>query len=235
MKKIIHLMVIDFKLIFRDYSLRTFLLMPFLIVLIINVGLPALVEKFPVVEDYTSYILMASTLQAPTMFGFIYCMVFIEEKDQDIARVYGVLPVSKKGFVLVRMIPSVIVSTAFAAIILIFQPFYTLSIYSILTISLLSALFAPMMALLVTVFSTNKMEGLTWFKIMNALLNIPILVFFVPLWKHTFGFIPSHWIFQSLDQIFNGSSGSLLAVIGFIYCIVIIVLLDIRFSKVHFA
>ena len=235
MRKIINLMAIDFKLIFRDNSLRTFLFMPFLIVLIINVGLPALVEKFPVVEDYTSYILMVATLQAPTMFGFIYCMVFIEEKDLDIARVYGILPVSKKGFVLVRMIPSVLVSMAFASIILIFQPFYYLSIYSILTISLLSALFAPMMALLVTVFSKNKMEGLTWFKIMNALLNIPILVFFVPLWKHTFGFIPSHWIFQSLDQIFAGSSGSLLAVIGFIYCLVIIVLLDIRFSKVHFA
>ena len=231
----IQLMISDFKLIFREPSLRIFLLMPFLIVLIIHVGLPALVEEFPVVGDYTSYILMAASIQTSTMFGFIYCMVFIDEKDQEINKVYGILPVSKKGFVLIRMIPSLILSILFTFIVLYFQKFYILSFTEVLSISVQAGLVSPILSLVVAILSKNKMEGLTWYKVINTILNVPLIAFFIPAWDHIFGLIPSHWVFQNLHYQIAGESGLWVVGFGFIYLFFVILLLDIRFSKVHFA
>ena len=47
---------------------------------------------------------MATTMQGSLIFGFIYSMVLIDEKDTNVAKVYGILPVSKFWFVIFRLI-----------------------------------------------------------------------------------------------------------------------------------
>jgi len=114
----------DFKVVYREPSLRLFFIIPFLLILVVKVFLPALCENYPVVSDYIPYILMGASIQTSTMFGFIYSMVFIDEKDTQVARVYGILPVSKPLHLIVRLSIPFGVATLFTWMILQFQPFY---------------------------------------------------------------------------------------------------------------
>ena len=60
MSQLIKTSISDFKLIFRDPSLRIFLVIPFLALALVNLVLPDLVTEFQGVDEYVPYVLMAS-------------------------------------------------------------------------------------------------------------------------------------------------------------------------------
>jgi len=236
MNQLIKTSISDFKLVFRDPSLRIFLVIPFLAIALVYLVLPDLVAEFEGVEEYVPYILMAATLQMSTMFGFIYCMVLIEEKDTEVAKVYGILPVSKTGFISFRLLIPFLLSTIFTLIILESQPFYHFPFYSSFLIAVLAGLIAPMFALVVTVLSKNKMAGMTWYKLFNLLIVIPLVAFFAPPgYSGLFGVIPTHWIFQGMNDLILDDPFFLNVSIGFMLTIVLLTFLVKRFSKNHFA
>lgn len=236
MKQLIKVSVSDFKLIFRDASLRVFLLLPGLIYLVVNLFLPWLVSRFEGVGEYVSYVLVVATLETTQMFGVIYSMVLIEEKETEVAKVYGVLPVSKIGFVLSRLIIPCLITAILTWVLLIIQPFYTLSLYVSLLFSILAGLTVPVYTLGVAVLSKNKMEGLVWIKVFNILVIIPIIAFFVPdSFAYLFGIFPTHWFFQGLNQLIAGGIFIWHILIGFAYFILLLFLMTRRFAKKHFA
>ncbi len=227
--------VSDFRLVFRDSSLRIFLLMPLIIIAVVNGFLPYLVSRYEVVLEYVPYVLMAATLQTATMFGFIYCIVLIDEKDTGVNKMYGVLPVSKSGMIIYRLLFPYIFSTLFSFLVLAVQPFYQFSIGFNLLVSLLVAFLGPIFILLITNYSANKMQGMTWYKGINSVINLPLLVFFIPVGFAPFFFwIPSHWIYQSIDHYLRGEGYYLELGIGFALSLIILGLLVRQFSKRHF-
>lgn len=234
MGQLIFLSVTDFKLIFRDPSLRIFLMLPLLIFAIVLLGLPTLVQSFEGVERFVPIVLMGATMQTSTMFGFIYCMVLIHEKDIGVAKVYGVLPVSKMMYVASRLMIPFLVAVLFTFVLLVIQPFFILNGFQMLTLSMLCGLLGPMLALGVTILSKNKMEGMTWFKLINLLVTIPLVAFFVEKVTNLFSIIPSHWAFQALDRMVNGENPYLYLSIGFVYSILILIILIRLFARRHF-
>ncbi len=236
MNQLIKTSISDFKLVFRDPSLRLFLIMPFLALAVVNLLLPYLIENYEGVTEYVPYVLMAAALQMSTMFGFIYCMVLIEEKDTEVAKVYGVLPISKTGFITFRLMIPIIFSVIFTLTIMKAQPFYEFPLIPSLLVSVLAGLIAPLFALVVTVLSKNKMAGMTWYKLFNLLIVIPLVAFFIPSdYTNLFGLIPTHWIFQSMNDLILGKQFVLNISIGFILTMGLLSFLVKRFSKNHFS
>lgn len=230
--RFVGILVSDFKLVFRDASLRLFLFIPLLILLVINPLLPALIERFPIISAYVPYVLMGALVQASIMFGFIYAMVFIEEKETAVASVYGVLPVSKKGFVLMRLLLGVVISISMAWLVLVVQPFYKFSVIQGLGISFLAGLIAPMLALLVALLSKNKMEGMTWFKGINIFVSLPLLAYFVPdSYAWLFGILPAYWPYEVLMQVILVSDFSHEFLIGFGYAAFLLMILIHLFTR----
>jgi len=234
MQRLILLSISDFKLIFRDPSLRVFLVMPLLIFAVILIGVPMLVEAFAGAEEYIPLILMGATMQTSMMFGFIYSFVLINEKDIGVAMVYGVLPVSKTGFVASRMVIPCVLSTIMTLALLIVQPFFAFAVASMVLLSILCGLLAPLLAIVVTVLSKNKMEGMTWFKLLNLLVIIPLAAFFVPDYAVLFGIIPTHWAFQMLGEMVAGENWGMEFWVGLGLVLVLLVLGIKRFARVHF-
>lgn len=234
MEQLINLTLADFKLIFRDPSLRVFLFFPLMILAVIGLFLPYLAERFEAVVPYVPYVLMAATTQAATMFGFIYCMVFIEEKDTQVARIYGVLPMSRSHFTLLRLLIPFLLATLFTLILLLIQPFYSLALLSCLLVALLAALLVPIMALSISALSKNKMEGMTWYKVINVIVTVPLVAFFMPSFEPYFGILPSYWAFASLADILEkGLSVNLL--IGFAYFIALTAFVLKKHLATHFS
>jgi fluoroquinolone transport system permease protein len=105
MKKLIKVAVNDFRLVFRDNSLKIFIALPLLNLVVIRYVIPYLAGIYGILHDYINIILMLATTQGAIAFGFIYSMVLVDEKDTNVAKVYGVLPVSKFWFTAFRLIP----------------------------------------------------------------------------------------------------------------------------------
>jgi len=169
------------------------------------------------------------------MFGFIYCMVFIDEKDTGVASVYGIMPVSKFWFMLLRLSIPLILSTLATWLLLLVQPLAEINTLNALVVAFLAGLLAPILALIVASFSSNKMAGMTWFKIINLFVVLPVLAFFFPAWENIFGIIPSHWSFQSLLNVLDGNAIFFPLLIGSVYSFFVIVLLIKYFNKRHFS
>lgn len=235
MEKLIKVAINDFKLVFRDRSLRFFFIFPVLNLLVVRYGFPFVTDTFVVLKDYIAVLLMAVSMQGSLIFGFIYSMVLIDEKDTHVAKVYGVLPVSKFWFVIFRLIAPFLFSTLATFLILIVEPFFGISIVPNLIYSALSGLVAPMMVLFVAITAKNKIEAMTWQKLFNLPVSLPLLAFFVsPSYIIIFGILPTHWAYQGFENLIIGNIYIIFFLIGFIYSLLIIGLMARIFSKIHF-
>lgn len=235
MKKLLQVAINDFRLVFRDWSLNFFFIFPILNLIVARFGFPELVKSFPVLEDYISIILMLLANQGALIFGFIYSMVLIDEKDTNVAKIYGILPVSKFWFVVFRLIAPFLFSTLATFLILAIEPFYGLPLTTNIMYSALVGLIAPIMVLFVAVLSKNKLEGMTWQKIFNLPVTLPILAFFVPSsFSFVFAFLPTYWSYQGFQNLINGDAFEIYLLIGYIFHFGCIVFMSRRFSKTHF-
>jgi fluoroquinolone transport system permease protein len=101
--------------------------------------------------------------------------------------------------------------------------------------SVLAGLVAPLMTLFVATIATNKIEAMTWQKLFNLPLFLPIAAFFMaaPV-SLLFAIFPTYWMYQGFSALIEGrpSSGFLLA--GFVYSLVLIGLMVRRFTRSHF-
>lgn len=225
----------DFKLIFRDASLRIFFFMPLLIVAVVGWFCPYLVKTYPATEDYMIYVVLLSCTQAATMYGFIYSMVFLDERDTEVAKVYSILPISKNKLLLGRLLLPYVLSALSTFVVLLVQPFYTNYSWGMwLVYALLFAFLAPIMALAVASLANNKMEGMTWYKGLNLLVTLPVAAFFVPGYSYFFGVLPTFWPFWSLYHFLSVEGYGLFLVIAFGIELLLVGGLVALFKKKHF-
>lgn len=235
MKKLVTVAINDFRLVFRDTSLKIFIFLPLLILVVIRYGAPYVVGVFPGMQAYINVILMLATMQGSITFGFIYSMVLVDEKDTNVAKVYGILPVSKFWFVVFRLIPPFLLATLATFLLLLVEPFYGLSTISSLGYSILAGLAAPLMTLFIATIAQNKIEAMTWQKLFNLPLFLPILAFFVPAsFSFVFAIFPTFWAYQGFDALINGGNFGFYMLIGLAHSLMFIVLLIRKFTLVHF-
>lgn len=235
MKKIIRLALIDFKLIFRDPSLRTFLFFPIILICLIIWALPVLVTKYEFLIPYLPIFLVVAVIENTQMFCFISSMVLIDEKESDVAKVYGVVPFTKWQFIISRFLIPYSFTVLLNFILFNIQPFYTISLSSNLAISLLTGLIVPIYVLSINAIVKDRMQGMVYIKAFNMLVLIPIAAFFVPdKFKHLFGFFPTHWIFQSVENVTKGMSIASMSIVGFIFFGLLLFFVSKQFIKKHF-
>lgn len=235
METLIKVAINDFRLVFRDNSLKIFLALPLLTLVIVKYAVPYVVGIYESLQDYIPIILMMATTQGSTAFGFIYSTVLVDEKDTSVAKVYGILPISKVWFVVFRLIPPFVLATLTTFLLLLVEPFYGFPALQSLVYSMLVGLIVPLMIMFVAIPAKNKMEAMTWQKIFNLPIALPIAAFYVPVsFSFLFMIFPTFWAFQGLDSLINTGNFWLYMLIGFAQSILFIALLIQRFTRVHF-
>ncbi|MEZ4994176.1 MAG: hypothetical protein R2824_27360 [Saprospiraceae bacterium] len=207
MQKIWKLALTDFKLIFRDPSLRTFLVLPVILFVLIIWILPGLVQRYDFLEPYLPVFLVIAVIENTQLFCFINSMVLIDEKETEVAKAYGIVPLSNLEYILSRFLFPYLFTVLLNVVLLLVQPFYDIGLGENLLLASLTALIVPVYALAINSIVQNRMQGMVWVKAFNMIVLIPIAAFFVPgSFKHFFGILPTHWIFQSVEQITAGRS-----------------------------
>jgi fluoroquinolone transport system permease protein len=235
MKKNIILAISDFKLIFRDPSLRTFLVFPFILLGVFVWFLPNLVDKYDFLKPYISIFLMIGVIENTQLFSFISSMVLIDEKETDVAKVYGVVPLSKVQYIVSRLFIPFLITVFFNIILLKAQTLYRVEWIPNLTISILTALVVPVFVLGMNTLAKNRIQGMIYFKTLNIIVLLPLAVYFLPeKFKYVFSVIPTHWIFQSIQNTSQDLSITKTAIVGFVFSILLLILVSKKFIKKHF-
>ena len=235
MKKVIKLALIDFKLIFRDPSLRPFLFFPIILLSLIAWALPALVDKYDFLMAYIPVFLAVAVMENTQMFSFISSMVLIDEKESEVAKVYGITPLTKFQFLVSRFMIPYFFTVVLNIVLVRVQPFYLISLLDNLLISFLTALVVPVYVLGINSIVKNRMQGMVYIKAFNMIVLIPIAAFFVPEQiKNIFGILPTHWVFQSIDHISHHLPIGLVVVIGFLFFSILLWFVARLFFRKHF-
>ena len=207
MNQLLHIAFNDVRLIFRDTTLRIFFVIPLLLFGVVIGLLPSLVEQHEVLTPYISLFIILAIFENTQAFCIVMTMVLIEEKETNVAKVYGVLPVSRAALTLTRFLIPYGFTVLLNIVFLFVQPFYIINLWITIAISLFSALMIPIYALTINAIVKNKIEGLMYLKVLNILVLIPFAAFFVPeSYLPFFWTFPTHWFFQGLHQLFSGEA-----------------------------
>ena len=214
----------DFKLIFRDMTLKAFFILPVLLIVMALWFVPMLIAKFAFLNDYLNLILIFLIIENTQAFCIINSLLLIEEKETQTAKVYGVLPISKTGLIVARLFIPYTLTVLFNVVLLSFQNLLQIDLITNLIISLLAALTVPIYVLLLSSFAKNRLEGMVYIKLFNLLVLLPLVSFFIGSnWVHLLGVLPTHWLYQSLDSglsVGTSKMSLLYALLYLIYCLV---------------
>ncbi|GAA5033255.1 hypothetical protein GCM10011506_25240 [Marivirga lumbricoides] len=236
MQKLLKLALMDFKLIFRDPSLKSFLALPLLLFAIVIFGFPYLVTEFEGVKPYLDVMMVVVLVENTQMFCFINSMVLLDEKETEVSKVYGIVPLSIFEFITSRFLFPYLFTLLLNVAMLEVQTFYEVPLMQNLLLSAIAALIVPVYALGINSFVKNRMQGMVYAKAFNILVLIPFAAFFVPeQFKWAFGLFPTHWLFQGMDQLLAGNSPFLNLGIATAYLLILLIVLSKTFKRSHFS
>ena len=207
----------DLKNIFRDPSLIMIFIAPVLILVMLRY-VPSLIESyFPVAYEYRPLILGAFCLTVSALASFLLTFVMLDEKDQELFQVFRVLPFTFPKLTLLRIWTMLTIGFVFCLLLITGSGLIALSIPQILILSLLSSLSGPGNALLIVSIANNKIEGATYFKLLNMFILAPLAGMFItgPL-KYLLGIIPFFWVFIAFMNYDSPSLFYLYSGIGFV-------------------
>ena len=235
MNKILKLAFTDFKIIFRDATLKAFLFLPLLLFALIIWGVPALVDKYAFLTPYLPLILGFTAVENTQAFCFISSMVLIDEKETNVAKVYGVIPLSKVEYLISRFLIPYVFTFVLNVALLMVQPFFHIGLGVNVLIAMLTALVVPVYVLGINSIVKNRMEGMVYFKAFNMMVLLPLAASFVPEnFKHLFGILPTHWVFQCVENAAHGFPIGIPLAMGFFCLSSLLIVVSRLFMRKHF-
>lgn len=195
MKKYIRLLRFELKGMLRDPVTLLLMIFPALLLFLSSFVLPRVLHTLPPMEALTARgvtLLMLMTVASfgSIMAGALATFMLLDHKDEHTLHTIAATPLGLSGYLLFKM--GYVFLTAAVSVFLVLagtkwlaadaytlmgmRLFDRLGIGHILFFSLVSALNAPMLALLLGGVAKNKVEGFAWIKGSGLMAMIPLLL-----------------------------------------------------------
>lgn len=197
--KISFLHMINF--IRKDLMLLAVLVSPFMIGLVIRLGIPKLeeiltkmIQMSSIIAPFYGLLDIFYAAITPVMFSFVTAMVVLEEHDDRIDRFLFVTGLGRGGYYVSRIIiPGIIAFMTTALLLPIFR-LSEMTIWAQLFTAFSGTLQGIIIALLVVTLSTNKLEGMALTKMSSLLMLGAVVPYFIPKpYSFLLSFMPSFW------------------------------------------
>lgn len=179
MKNVLNLVSADLKNIFRDKALFMVLFVPFIFIILINYGLPVLLHYYPVVNDFTIAILAFACLLTSIFPAYVLSFVMLDEKDLGLIPVLRISPFAFSQFLLYRIVFLYLLSFVLILITLVLTDLLPNNLLKMVILSATTAFLAPLAFLTIVLLAKNKIEGVTYFKLVNTLMALPLIAFYI--------------------------------------------------------
>lgn len=222
----------------RDSLLLYAAVVPWLLLLLVRLLVPWLTgwlhesRGFDLVPYYP-LILSFIMMQLPMIVGVVMGLLVLDERDAGTITALRVTPLSMTSYALYRISVTFLYSMLTLLVLLPISGLVPMALIpALVPISLLASLLAPLFALLISAFASNKLEGLALMKGFGIMLLGPLAAYFIQSdWQVLIGVLPTYW---SASAYWIASEGgnfwpSLLA--GLVYNSILLVWLLRRFQR----
>ena len=220
MKKYIRLFHFEFKGLLRDPITLLLLAFPVLLLFLSSYVLPLVLRSLPPMEalaaqGVTLLMVMMVASFGGIMAGAMATFMLLDHKDEHTLHTISATPLGLPGYLLFKM--GYVYATAVISIFLVLfgtkilaadaymlmgvRLLDRLDAGDIAAFSLVSALTAPLLALLLGALSKNKVEGFAWIKGSGMLTFIPLLLLlpaFHGARQYFLGIFPNFWASKAL-------------------------------------
>lgn len=185
----------ELKNVVRDKMYAFFALYPIILGTLGYFLIPYIDERVEANSIVPEIIVMFLILITGYIFGALIAFTLLDDKDDLVLMSLKITPISVKYYVIVKLIISYIFAFIATLVLILVTNFLPGASFGIvLLISIIGALQAPGVALIVNSFSSNKVEGFVVMKLSGLILIIPVVAFFIQTWKEVFlVFAPGFW------------------------------------------
>lgn len=226
----------EMKSMFRD-SMYTFLFVyPIILAVIAYFLIPYLEENSTLLVKnliVTTFLIMNGIL-----YGAVTGFTLLDDQDDKVILSLRITPISVRWYVAIKLLFSYLLGIIGTILFLFASGFYNdISATVFIMIALLAPMQAPMFALIINLFASNKVEGFVIMKSSAMLLIAPIATIFLTNWTELLlGFLPGYWttklIYGQLPQTTTFlASHWLYFIFGILTHIIITYFVFLLFSK----
>lgn len=233
MQSLQHVSTGQTKSILRDSMSRNLFIFVFALAFLTRWLLPWVATRFHVdlVPHYPLVMSVAVVFLAPVVVGYLVGMVLLDERDEGTLQAVSVTPFPTWRYLVWKLAMPVAATTA-----------VTLLLFPILNVMpfswgcggaiVVGAMWAPLLALLMSCFAANKIQGFVLMRVSNVLLIVPVLAWFFPHWETAVAFFPAYWPMKSLWLAAEGKPTWVYDVVGLLFHSSILIALYRRFTTV---
>jgi fluoroquinolone transport system permease protein len=156
-------------------------------------------------ELYADIIVAALALMTPQISGALLGFSILDDRDDNILLSVKTTPLSIHQYISFKLIVVFVLAFLSTVFIIWFAQIGNLTVTSILSISLLTALGTPVLGLLINAFARNKIEGFAIMKGLGMLLAFPVAaLFFFDKRELIFAFAPGFWPAKVISTLIRG-------------------------------
>ena len=182
----------ELKNILRDKMYLFFMVYPVIIGVVAYYLIPYL--KAEVGLLIANIVALVFVLMTSFMFGAITGFTLLDDQDDNVLFSLKITPIKVSHYIGIKLLFSYILGFLATFLLVYITKLFESSIWNMMGISLLAALQAPMLALFINAFASNKVEGFVFMKATGILVMIPIASLFLTNWTELFlGIIPGFW------------------------------------------
>jgi fluoroquinolone transport system permease protein len=177
---------------------------------------------------------MLFILMTGYMFGALTAFTLLDDKDDNVLMSLKITPVSVKLYVIFKLAISFIFGFIATLVIILATDFLPgSSFWIILMISILGALQAPGVALIVNSFANNKVSGFAIMKMSGLILMVPVIAFFVQSWQEVFLiFAPGFWSARLIQmELITALETNFSVMVYFVFGVIYNILFTYLFMK----
>ncbi|WP_027084497.1 hypothetical protein [Cohnella panacarvi] len=216
MKKYRALLLGDIRQLLTDPMLMSSLVGPLMLIIIARLGFPILsdwlVQDYDfLLDEYISFAAVFLLIVIPMLPGSMSGLLMLDERDENMVTYFGVTPLARAGYFRYRLLLPSLLTFLLSVLFILLSGITEIQPENIYTVILL-VLEAPILALFLTAFAANKVEGLALSKASGLLFVGPVTAYFVPEpWTYLAVWVPTYWPAQSY---LTGIAGHSLASVG---------------------
>jgi len=196
----------DLKQVFRDPVMSILMLAPLLIVVVFKLLIiflfPFIATKFNFEFSlYYQYLMAGILILISGMLGIVIGFMMLDDKDGNIAELMAVTPLGRSGYLVNRLSFSSILCFIYSIIAIYALNVIDVPFYTILLLSLLSAIYSIIIGLLIFSGADDKVKGLTFAKGLNMLGIFAFSDLFALNWFSILSLIfPTYWITRIIES-----------------------------------
>lgn len=229
---------IDVRNVGRDDMLRWMVFLPLLLALLLRFGWPVLVRQIQLsyqfdLSPYTTLLLSYLTIGIPAVFGMVIGFLLLDERDEGSLIGLQVTPLSLNNYLVYRLGLPIVLTVLLVLVGLPLAGIVTFSLGQLLLLALVAAPMAPLLAVFLAAFASNKVQGFALAKGAGIMFVAPLAAYFLGgNWQWVLGLMPTFWAPKLYWMISAGESGAwLVALLGFAYQLLLVFALSRRFNR----